>query len=155
MPQGYFGEGVAAAYDEDSEDMFAPDVLGATVDPLAELAGEGAVLDFARWYPAGWPSRSQPRRRRVRYRAVHRDGRRVRAKAGGERVRVTIGDVATTRLARGFRLMSLAFNTIGDLTTQGEEVACFANAAAHLDPGGRFLIEVGVPDLRRLPPGKD
>ena len=63
--------------------------------------------------------------------------------------------MATTRLAGRFRLVYLVFNTIGNLTTQDEQVACFANAAAHLEPGGAFLIEVGVPDLRRVPPGED
>jgi hypothetical protein len=68
---------------------------------------------------------------------------------------MTIGDMATTRVDGRFRLVCLIFNTIGNLTTQDQQVACFANAAAHLEPGGTFLIEVGVPDLRRLPPGED
>ena len=68
---------------------------------------------------------------------------------------VTIGDFATTRVDGTFRLAYLVFNTIGNLTTQDQQVACFANAAAHLEPGGCFVIEVGVPDLRRLPPGQD
>ena len=80
---------------------------------------------------------------------------RLYAKPGSERIKVTIGDMATTRLAARFRLVYLVFNTIGNLTTQDEQVACFANAAAHLEPGGAFLVEVGVPDLRRVPPGED
>jgi hypothetical protein len=80
---------------------------------------------------------------------------RLQAKSGAEAISVTIGDMATTRLARRFRLVYLVFNTIGNLTTQDEQVACFLNAAAHLEPGGVFLIEVGVPDLRRLPSGED
>jgi hypothetical protein len=46
------------------------------------------------------------------------------------------------------------FNTIGNLTTQEQQIACFANAAAYLQSGGRFVVEVGVPQLRRLPPGE-
>ena len=72
-----------------------------------------------------------------------------------KQVKVTIGDMATTRVDGSFRLVYLVFNTIGNLVTQEEQVACFANAAAHLEPDGCFLIEVGVPDLRRLPPGSD
>jgi hypothetical protein len=66
---------------------------------------------------------------------------------------VTIGDMATTRLDRTFRLAYLVFNTITNLTAQQEQVRCFQNAADHLEPGGRFVIEVFVPELRRLPPG--
>ena len=79
---------------------------------------------------------------------------RLREKPGAERVGVTIGDFATTRVDGTFRLAYLVFNTIMNLTTQDAQVACFCNAAAHLEPGGYFVIEVGVPDLRRLPPGE-
>ena len=41
-----------------------------------------------------------------------------------------------------------------NLTTQEAQVACFRNVAAHLEPGGCFVIEVGVPELQRLPPGE-
>ena len=80
--------------------------------------------------------------------------RRLRAKPGGEGIEVTIGDFATTRVEGSFRLAYLVCNTIMNLTTQAEQVACFRNAAAHLEPGGQFVVEVGVPDLRRLPPGE-
>jgi SAM-dependent methyltransferase len=79
----------------------------------------------------------------------------LRAKDDAQRIEVTMGDMATTRVDGSFRLVYLVFNTIGNLTTQDQQVACFANAAAHLEPGGYFVIEVGVPDLRRLPPGED
>ena len=79
---------------------------------------------------------------------------RLRSKPGGETIQVTIGDFATTRVDGSFSLVYLVFNTIGNLTTQDAQVACFRNAAAHLEPGGCFVIEVGVPDLRRLPPGE-
>ena len=79
---------------------------------------------------------------------------RLRAKPGGDAIGVTIGDFATTRVDGTFRLAYLVFNTIMNLTTQEAQVACFRNVAAHLEPGGCFVIEVGVPDLRRLPPGQ-
>jgi SAM-dependent methyltransferase len=79
---------------------------------------------------------------------------RLRAKAGAGDISVTIGDFATTRVDGTFRLVYLVYNTIMNLTTQDEQVECFRNVAAHLEPGGSFVIEVGVPGLRRLPPGE-
>ena len=80
---------------------------------------------------------------------------RITTKPGGDKVAVTIGDMTTTRVAGQFSLAYLVFNTISNVTTQDGQVDVFCNAAAHLRPGGLFLIEVGVPDLRRLPPGQD
>jgi hypothetical protein len=79
---------------------------------------------------------------------------RLRAKRDGEDIGVTIGDFATTTVDGSFSLAYLVFNTIMNLTTQAAQVACFRNAAAHLEPGGCFDIEVTNPDLRRLPPGE-
>ncbi len=79
---------------------------------------------------------------------------RLRAKPGGEEIGVTIGDFATTSVDGTFSVAYLVFNTIGNLTTQGAQVACFQNVAAHLEPGGCFVIEVGIPNLQRLPPGE-
>ena len=79
---------------------------------------------------------------------------RLRAKPGAEKIGVTIGDFATTRVDGTFALAYLVFNTINNLTTQDEQVACFQNVAAHLASGGCFVIEVGVPALQRLPPGE-
>jgi SAM-dependent methyltransferase len=79
---------------------------------------------------------------------------RLRAKPGGEGIGVTIGDFATAKADGTFPLAYLVFNTIMNLTTQAGQVACFRNVAEHLEPGGRFVIEVGVPELRRLPPGE-
>jgi SAM-dependent methyltransferase len=79
---------------------------------------------------------------------------RLRAKPGAERIAVTIGDFATTTVPGRFSLAYLVFNTIGNLTSQDEQVACFQNVAAHLEPGGCFVIEVEVPQLQRLPPGE-
>ena len=79
---------------------------------------------------------------------------RLRAKPGGDRIAVAIGDFATTRVEGSFTLAYLVANTIMNLTTQDEQVACFANVAAHLEPGGSFVVEVMVPQLQRLPPGE-
>jgi SAM-dependent methyltransferase len=155
MPEDHFGEDVAARYDESVQNRFAPEVLGPTVDVLAELAGDGAALEFA----VGTGRVALP----LADRGVPVTGielspamaRRHRAKDPGERVPVTLGDMATTRAEGPFRLVYLVFNTIGNLTAQDEQVACFANAAAHLEPGGHFVVECGVPALRHLPPGDD
>ena len=79
---------------------------------------------------------------------------RLRAKPGADRVGLTRGDFSTTSVEGTFRLVYLVFNTIGNLTTQDAQVACFRNAAAHLEPGGCFVIELLVPALQRLPPGE-
>jgi SAM-dependent methyltransferase len=151
---GYFGEPVAAMYDETSDKMFDPAVVDPTVDFLAELAGDGRALELG----IGTGRIALP----LAARGVEVHGielsramaARLRAKPGGEGIRVTIGDVATAKVDGTFRLAYLVFNTIMNLTTQAAQVACFCNVAAHLEPGGRFVIEVGVPDLQRLPPGE-
>ena len=155
VPDDHFGEDVAAHYDSTSGSMFEPAVLGPTVDVLAELAAGGAALEFA----VGTGRVALP----LSARGVPVAGielstamaGRLRAKPGAERIEVTMGDMTTTRVAGRFRLVYLVYNTIGNLTTQEQQVACFINAAAHLEAGGCFLVEVIVPDLRRLPPGED
>ncbi len=152
---GYFGERVAATYDEDVADAFEPWELAAAVELLAELAGTGRALELA----IGTGRIALP----LASRGVQVHGidssramvARLRAKPGGDAVGVTIGDIATTRVDGQFSVVYLVFNTIMNLTSQAAQVACFKNAAAHLAPGGCFLIEVSVPDLRRLPPGQD
>jgi SAM-dependent methyltransferase len=155
VPEDHFGEDIAARYDESSGSMFDPSVLRPTVDLLAELAGDGAALEFA----VGTGRVALPLvARGVPVAGIELSmamAERLRAKDPAQRIDVTIGDMATTRVDGSFRLVYLVFNTIGNLTTQDQQVACFANAAAHLEPGGCFLIEVEVPDLRRLPPGED
>jgi hypothetical protein len=79
---------------------------------------------------------------------------RLRAKRGADAIDVTAGDVVTTRVEGSFRLVYIVWNTIMNLTTQDDQVACFQNAAAHLEPGGCFVVEVMVPELQRLPPGE-
>jgi SAM-dependent methyltransferase len=143
MPEDYFGEEVAARYDEGSASMFDPAVLGPTVDFLTELAGDGAALEFA----IGTGRVALP----LAERGVPVHGidlseamvARMRAKPGSEAIGVTIGDFATSRVEGTFSLVYLVFNTIGNLTMQDAQVACFENAAAHLEPGGCFVIELG------------
>jgi len=151
---GYFGEPVAARYDESSADMFEPEVVEPVVDFLAELAGDGRALELG----IGTGRIALP----LAQRGVPLHGidlskamvARLRAKRDGEDIGVTIGDFATTTVDGSFSLAYLVFNTIMNLTTQAAQVACFRNAAAHLEPGGCFVIEVTIPDLRRLPPGE-
>lgn len=155
MQENHFGVEVAATYDESAGPEFDPDVIARTVDVLAELAGDGLALELA----VGTGRVALPLAARgVRVSGIELStamADRLRAKDTERRVDVTIGDMTTTRVEGPFSLVYLVFNTIGNLVTQDQQVACFANAAAHLEPGGRFVIEVVVPDLRRLPPGSD
>jgi len=149
-----FDEQVALSYDEDAGSMYHPDILDPAVDFLEAFAGDGAALEFgigtgrialplsARGVPVHGIDISEPMLKRLQ------------SKPRSEQIGVTIGDFAKTRVRGTFRLVYLVFNTIMNLTTQDEQVACFENAAAHLEPGGCFVMEVGVPDLRRLPPGE-
>ena len=154
MPEDHFGERVAARYDESSAEMFEPAVVDPAVDLLAELAGDGAALELG----IGTGRIALPLARRgVPVHGIDLSAAmvaRLRAKPGADQVGVTIGDFATTTVDRRFSVAYLVFNTIGNLTTQDAQVACFQNAAAHLEPGGCFVIEVGVPQLQRLPPGE-
>ncbi len=154
MTDVVFNELVAATYDADSADMFEPNLLRQTVDFLAELAGGGSALEFA----IGTGRVGLP----LSQRGIDVHGidiseamvAKLREKPGGDRIPVTIGDIATTRVSGDFQLVYIPFNTITNLSTQDEQVACFENAAAHLRSGGYFVVEVFVPELRRLPPGE-
>jgi SAM-dependent methyltransferase len=151
---GHFGERIAARYDEASADRFEPGVVDAAVDVLAGLAGGGRALELG----IGTGRIALPLARRgVPVHGIDLSRAmvaRMRAKPGGDAIGVTIGDFATTRVEGTFSVVYLVFNTIMNLTTQAAQVACFRNVAAHLEPGGCFVIEVGIPDLRRLPPGQ-
>jgi len=124
------------------------------VDFLAALAGDGGALELA----IGTGRVALPLAERgVRVAGIELSPdmlAQLRAKPGADAIEVALGDMTTTRVDRSFRLVYLVFNTINNVTTQDAQVACFANAAAHLEPGGCFVIEVGVPDLQRLPPGQ-
>ena len=152
--EGYFGEGVAAVYDEHSASMFEPAVVGRAVDRLAELAGDGGALEFA----VGTGRIALPLAERgVRVVGIDNSEAmlaRLREKPGADRIEAMAGDMARTRVDGDFALVFLVFNTIFNLTAQDEQVACFENAAAHLRSGGRFVIEARVPELQRLPLGQ-
>jgi SAM-dependent methyltransferase len=154
-PDGYFGEPVAASYDDPSDPMNQPEAIEPAVSLLAELAGSGSALELAIGTGrVGLPlaQRGVPVHGIELSRAM---AARLRAKPGGAAIAVTIGDMATTRVDGSFTLAYLVFNTINNLTTQDAQLACFRNVAAHLAPGGCFVIETGVPPLRQLPPGQD
>ncbi len=154
MPEDHFGEPVAARYDQSAADMFEPAVVDPVVDLLADLAGDGAALELG----IGTGRIALPLSNRgVRVHGIDLSDAmvsRLRAKPGAEQIGVTIGDFATTTVEGRFSVAYLVFNTINNLTTQDEQVVCFQNVAAHLEEGGCFVIEVGLPDLQRLPPGE-
>jgi SAM-dependent methyltransferase len=149
-----WNEDTARRYDTPGTGMFAPEVLGPTVDRLARLAGEGRALELA----IGTGRVAVP----LAERGVPVTGielsvpmvERLRTKAGEAAIPVVVGDMATATAPGTYSLVYLVFNTISNLLTQEEQVACFRNAARHLAPGGRFVIELWVPELRRLPPGQ-
>jgi SAM-dependent methyltransferase len=154
VPENHFGEDVAAEYDEASANMFSPEAIDPAVDFLTALAGDGRALELG----IGTGRIALP----LAERGVEVHGidlseamvGRLRAKPGGERIPVVIGDFSTTRMDGTFRVAYLVYNTIQNLVTQDAQVACFQNVAAHLEPGGCFVIEVGLPDLQRLPFGE-
>jgi SAM-dependent methyltransferase len=154
VPEIYFDERIAAGYDAASADMNAPEVIDPAVSFLADLAGTGAALELG----IGTGRIALP----LSQRGVPVHGidispamvARLQAKPGSDAIGVTIGDFATTKVPRTFTLAYLVYNTITNLTTQDEQAACFRNAAAHLEPGRCFVIEVVVPELQRLPPGE-
>jgi SAM-dependent methyltransferase len=154
MPDNHFDERIAEDYDAASAAMFDPAVVEPAVDFLAALAGDGAALELG----IGTGRIALPLSRRgIPVHGIDLSAamvQRLRAKPGADRVGVTVGDFATTRVDRVFRVAYLVFNTIMNLTTQDAQVECFRNVAAHLEPDGSFVVEVGVPDLRRLPPGE-
>jgi SAM-dependent methyltransferase len=144
----------AARYDTPGEGMFAPGVLDPAVDRLAELAGRGRALEFA----IGTGRVAVPLAERgVPVAGIELSGPMVdqlRTRADEATIPVVVGDMTTGRVPGEFALVYLVYNTISNLLTQAEQVACFRNAARHLVPGGRFVIELWVPELRRLPPGQ-
>jgi SAM-dependent methyltransferase len=152
--EGFFGERAASLYDERTADMFDPAFVEPVVELLVGFAGQGRALEFG----IGTGRIALP----LAGRGVSVAGidnseamvTRLRAKPGSEAIDVTIGDFATTRVDGEFSLVYLVFNTIFNLVTQDEQVACFQNAAAHLRSGGRFVIETGVPGLQGLPLGQ-
>lgn len=144
----------ARGYDTPGTGMFAPEVLGPTVDRLAQLAGTGAALELA----IGTGRVAVP----LRARGVPVTGielsramiEQLRTKADEATIPVIAGDMASATAPGKYALVYLVYNTIANLLSQAEQVACFRNAARHLSPGGCFVIELWVPELRKLPPGQ-
>ena len=153
MPKDYFGEDIAATYDDD-EVMFARAVVEPAVDFLADLTGSKKALEFG----IGTGRIALP----LAARGVEVWGidlstamlERLAAKHGAERIRTSVGSFSDTDVEETFGLVYLVFNTIMNLTSQRDQVACFANAARHLQPGGAFVIEVLIPRLQQLPFGE-
>jgi SAM-dependent methyltransferase len=153
--QKIWDEDAARNYDTPGRGMFADDVLGPTVDVLAELAGGGRAVEFA----VGTGRVAIP----LSEAGVEVTGielstamlARLREKIAPDQLPVVQGDMTTARAGDGFALVYLVFNTISNLLTQDEQVECFRNAARHLRDGGRFVIELWVPQLRSLAPGHD
>jgi SAM-dependent methyltransferase len=154
VPGNPFDERIARTYEAKWPELFEPAVVDPAVDFLADLAGTGAALELG----IGTGRLAIPLRRRgVRVRGIDLSPHMVaelRAKPGSDDIDVTIGDFATTRVGGTFALAYLVRNTITNLTSQDEQAACFANVAAQLEPGGCFVIENYIPELRRLPPGE-
>ncbi|AEE44579.1 class I SAM-dependent methyltransferase [Cellulomonas fimi] len=152
-PQQIWDAETAQQYDTPGVGMFAPEVLDPTVDRLVELAGGGRALELA----IGTGRVAVP----LAERGVEVVGielsepmvEQLRAKVDEATIPVVVGDMATASAPGRFSLVYLVFNTISNLLTQEEQVACFRNAARHLVPGGRFVVELWVPELRKLPPG--
>lgn len=151
---GYFGADVAATYDDPREPANQPAAIAPAVELLADLARGGRALELA----IGTGRIALP----LAARGIEVHGielsramvARLRAKPGGEGIPVVIGDMASARAEGEFELVYLVFNTIMNLTSQEAQAACFANAAAHLAPGGCFVVEVSVPRVQRLAPGE-
>jgi SAM-dependent methyltransferase len=154
VPENYFDERIAGGYEAKWPELFEPAVVDPAVNFLNDLAGTGAALELG----IGTGRIALPLSRRGL--CVHGIElspamvAQLRTKPGANDIGVTIGDFATTTVAGTFSLAYLVRNTIMNLTTQDEQVACFRNVAAQLEPGGYFVIEVMVPELRRLPPGE-
>ncbi len=153
MTKDYFAGSVAEHYDADCAQDFAPQILTPMVDVLLALAKGGPCLEFA----IGTGRVALP----LAARGIAVDGieysadmiTQLRQKPGGADLHVLIGDMASTRTGKTYDLVFLVFNTIMNLTTQSAQVACFKNAAHHLKSGGKFVVEVMLPDLRKYPPG--
>jgi SAM-dependent methyltransferase len=142
-----YGDQIADIYDDLYQEMF--DVEGA-VELLRGLAGNGLALELA----IGTGRIALP----LVERGVEVHGidiseamvAKLRAKPGGAEIPVTMGDFADVSVDGEFSLAYLVFNTLFALTTQEDQIRCFANVAEHLRPGGTFVVECFVPDLSRF-----
>lgn len=154
MPDNYFDERIAESYATRWPEIFEPSVVQPAVDILSELAGANAALEFG----IGTGRLALPLSRRgVRIHGIDLSPAMIAellTQPGAEDITVTVGDFATTTVDETFKLVYLVRNTIMNVITQDQQVECFRNAARHLTAGGFFVIEVGVPQLQRLPPGE-
>ena len=154
MPIDHFGEPVAEHFDRRYADLELPDVVDPMVEFLAGFALGGTALELG----VGTGRIALPLAARgIRVHGIDLSEAmvaRLHAKLGGERVETTVGDMATTTVQGAFSVAYIVANTIMNLTTQDEQVACFQNVAAHLESSGSFVMEVLVPRLQRLPPGE-
>ena len=154
MGSNVWGGEIAEVYDATYAALAEPSVVDPMVDLLAVLAGDGAALEFA----VGTGRIALPLSARgtpVRGIELSPDMvEQLRRKPGADAVPVTIGDMTSTRLPDRFELVYLVANSIMNVTTQEEQIAVFSNAAAHLVIGGHFVIELIVPQLRRVPPSE-
>lgn len=150
---GYFDQDIAETYDQD-HDVNDPKLVAKTVDCLIDLSGGGDILEFA----VGTGRIALPLSEKgARVKGIELSKamvEKLREKESGPALEVVIGDMTTERVAGAFSLVVLVFNTIDNLTTQQAQIACFENAARHLKPGGRFLVETLVPPLQKLPFGE-
>lgn len=154
MPETPFDQWIAARYETLWPELFEPAAVEPAVEFLARLAGTGPALELG----IGTGRLAVPLSRRgVPVRGIDLSVamiERFHAEYPASGIEVTVGDFATTTVDERFRLIYLVRNTITNLTTQDEQVDAFRNAAAQLQPGGTFVIENYVPELRRLPPGE-
>lgn len=150
--QDIWDDHAAKTYDTPGEGMFAPDLLNATVHRLAELAAGGRALEFAIGTGRVAVPLSQHGVPVAGIEIAPAMLGQLRAKVDAATLPVAIGDMATTLVPGRFSLVFLVFNGISNLTTQAEQVQCFRNAAHHLEPGGRFAVELWIPELPRVPP---
>jgi SAM-dependent methyltransferase len=154
VPENYFDERIASTYEVKWPELFEPALVESTVNFLNDHAGTGRALELG----VGTGRIALPLSRRgLQVHGIDLSPSmlaELRTKPGAGEIGVTLGDFATTTVDGQFNLAYLLRNTIMNLTTQDEQVACFGNVAAHLSPGGRFVVEVMVPELQRLPPGE-
>ena len=150
---GFFDETVSATYDA-LHGGGDPDAIRRAAEVLRDLTTDGTALEFA----IGTGRIALPMRALgIDVAGIELSNAMVaelRKKEGGSEIDVAIGDMSTVRLDKTFSLVFLVYNTIDNLTSQDAQVACFANAAAHLKPGGRFVIETLVPPIQKIPFGE-
>lgn len=155
MAETQFDEWIAQHYETLWPELFDPAFVEPTLDFLADLAGTGAALEFG----IGTGRIALPLScRGVRVHGIELSPAMItqlHTQAGAEKIGVTLGDFATATVEGSFSVVYLLRNTITNLTSQNEQVECFRNAATHLEPGGTFVIENYVPELRRIPPDEN